>query len=183
MGSLDIVSLEEARDRAREGRKLVKAGLDPSLERKKAMRLIPTFKETAERYHAAVKGSWRNGKHADQWLSTLETHAFPVIGATRVDHIDAPTIQSVLLPIWLTLPETARRIRQRVGSVLDYAHGQGWRATETPRNAVNSLMKGIKQPRRGTGFAAMPYADLPEFMCGLRAGQPSMAEWRCNSSS
>jgi integrase len=174
LGSLDIVSLEEARDKAREGRKLAKAGLDPSLERKKSMRLIPTFKEAAERYHAAVKGSWRNGKHADQWLSTLETHAFPLIGTTRVDHNDAPTIQSVLLPIWLTLPETARRVRQRVGSVLDYAHGQGWRATETPRNAVNSLMKRIKQPRRGAGFAAMPYADLPDFMRGLRDGQPSV---------
>lgn len=174
LGSLDIVSLEEARDKAREGRKVAKAGLDPSLERKKAMRLIPTFKEAAERYHGAVKGSWRNGKHADQWLSTLETHAFPLIGATRVDHIDAPTIQSVLLPIWLTLPETARRVRQRVGSVLDYSHGQGWRETETPRNAVNSLMKRIKQPRRGAGFAAIPYADLPDFMRGLRDGAPTV---------
>lgn len=174
LGSHDIVSLEEARDKAREGRKIAKAGLDPSLERKKAQRTIPTFKEAAERYHAAVKGSWRNGKHAGQWLATLETHAFPQIGATRVDHIDAPTIQSVLLPIWLTLPETARRVRQRVGSVLDYAHGQGWRATETPRNSVNSLMKRIKQPRRGAGFAAMPYADLPAFLKELRDGQQSV---------
>jgi len=174
LGSLDIVSLEEARDKAREGRKVAKAGLDPSLERKKAMRLIPTFKEAAERYHRAVKGSWRNGKHADQWLSTLETHAFPLIGSTRVDHIDAPTVQSVLLPIWLTLPETARRVRQRVGSVLDYAHGQSWREAETPRNAVNSLMKRIKQPRRGAGFAAMPYADLPAFMAELRDGPLSV---------
>lgn len=174
LGSLDIVSLEEARDRAREGRKIAKSGLDPSLERKKALQLIPTFKAAAHLYHAAVKASWRNGKHAGQWLATLEAHAFPLIGAMRVDHIDAPTIQSVLLPIWLTLPETARRVRQRIGSVLDYAHGQGWRATETPRNAVNSLMKRIKQPRRGAGFAAMPYADLPALMTHLLNGEPSV---------
>jgi hypothetical protein len=124
LGSLDVVSLEEARDSARESRKLAKGGLDPTIERKKALRLIPTFKEAAGRYHAAVKGSWRNGKHADQWLATLDNYAFPTIGGMRVDHIDAPTIQSVLLPIWLTLPETARRVRQRIGSVLDYAHGQ-----------------------------------------------------------
>ena len=170
LGSLDLVSLEEARDKAREGRKIAKSGLDPSLERKKAMRLIPTFKEAAERYHGTVKASWRNAKHADQWLATLKVYAFPTIGQLRVDHIEAPTIQSVLLPIWLTKPETARRVRQRVGSVLDYAHGQGWRATETPRNAVNSLMKRIKQPRRSEGFAAMPYADLPAFMVDLRDG-------------
>lgn len=174
LGSVDLVSLEEARDKAREARKLAKAGLDPVLERKKAMRSIPTFKEAAGQYHEAVKGSWRNGKHADQWLATLEAHAFPLIGATRVDHIDAATIQSVLLPIWLSLPETARRVRQRVGSVLDFAHGQGWREAETPRNAVNSLMKRIKQPRRGAGFAAIPYADLPAFLKGLRDGQTSI---------
>lgn len=171
LGSTDIVSLQEAREKAQASRKMAKEGLDPALERKRANRLIPTFREAAERYHAVVKGGWRNGKHTDQWLATLEAHAFPTIGAMRVDHIDAPMIQSVLLPIWLTLPETARRVRQRIGSVLDYAHGQGWRATETPRNAVNSLMKRIKQPRRGAGFAAMPYADLPTLMTALRAEQ------------
>ena len=168
------MSLEEARDKARESRKVAKAGLDPSLERKRALRLIPTFKEAAKRYHDAVKRSWRNGKHADQWLTTLESYAFPTIGTTRVDHIDAPAIQSVLLPIWLTKPETARRVRQRIGSVLDYAHGQGWRDTETPRNAVNSLMKRIKQPRRGAGFAAIPYADLPALMADLRGGEATI---------
>lgn len=174
LGSLDLVSLEEARDRARESRKLAKAGLDPALERKRASRQIPTFREAAECYHAAVKASWRNGKHVDQWLSTLEAYAFPVIGNTRVDHVDAPAIQSVLMPIWLIKAETARRVRQRVGSVLDYSHGQGWRETETPRNAVNSLMKRIKQPRRSGGFAAMPYSDLPVFMRALRASDPSV---------
>lgn len=174
LGSLDIVSLTEARDKAQACRKMAKEGLDPALERKKANRLVPTFREAAESYHAAVKGSWRNGKHADQWLATLEAHAFPTIGSTRVDHVDAPMVQSVLLPIWLTLPETARRVRQRVGSVLDYAHGQGWRSTETPRNAVNTLMNRIKQPRRGPGFAAIPYAELPVFMSLLRDDQPSV---------
>jgi integrase len=174
LGSLDLVSLTEARDRALEYRKAAKSGLDPSLERKKAQRAIPTFEEAARRYHETVKASWRNGKHADQWLSTLKAHAFPTIGSLRVDHIEAPTIQSVLLPIWLTLPETARRVRQRITSVLDFAHGQGWRATETPRNAVNTLMKRIKQPRRRGGFAAIPYAELPDFMGELKAGPPTV---------
>ncbi|HEX8525786.1 tyrosine-type recombinase/integrase [Allosphingosinicella sp.] len=174
LGSLDLVTLQEARDRALEYRKAAKSGLDPSLERKKAQRTIPTFEEAARRYHAAVRASWRNGKHADQWLSTLQAHVFPTLGSTHVHQIDAPMVQSVLLPIWLTLPETARRVRQRVGSVLDYAHGQGWRATETPRNAINSLMKRIKQPRRGGGFAAMPYAELPAFMGRLEKGSPTV---------
>lgn len=174
LGSLDLVSLAEARDRALEYRKAAKSGLDPSLERKRAQRVIPTFEEAARQYHQTVKASWRNGKHADQWLSTLKAHAFPTIGSLRVDHIDAPTIQSVLLPIWLTLPETARRVRQRITSVLDFAHGQGWRATETPRNAINTLMKRIKQPRRSGGFAAMPYVELPALMGKLKAETPTV---------
>lgn len=173
LGSLDLVSLAEARDRALEYRKAAKSGLDPSLERKKAQRAIPTFEEAARRYHETVKVSWRNGKHTDQWLSTLKAHAFPTIGSLRVDHIDAPTIQSVLLPIWLILPETARRVRQRITSVLDFAHGQGWRATETPRNAINTLMKRIKQPRRSGGFAAMPYVELPALMGKLKSETPT----------
>lgn len=173
LGGADLITLAEAREKARESRKAAKAGLDPSFERKRALRLIPTFREAAEQYHQTVRASWRNGKHTDQWIVTLETYAFPVIGNARVDHIDAPRIQSVLLPIWLSKPETARRVRQRVTAVLDFAHGQGWRPTEAPRNAVNSLLKRIKQPKRGSGFAAMPYADVPALMAELGKGEPT----------
>ncbi|WP_395612132.1 tyrosine-type recombinase/integrase [Allosphingosinicella sp.] len=174
LGAVDLVSLQEAREKARESRKAAKAGLDPSLERKRALRQIPTFKEAAEEYHRTVRASWRNGKHSDQWVTTLTTYAFPLIGGRRVDHIDASAIQSVLLPIWLDKPETARRVRQRIGSVLDFAHGKGWRETETPRNAVDSLLKRLKQPKRSQGFAAIPYADLPELMADLRDGEPTI---------
>lgn len=74
LGSTDIVTLQEAREKAQACRKMAKEGLDPVLERKKANRLIPTFREAAERYHAAVKGGWRNGKHTDQWpLNGVQT--------------------------------------------------------------------------------------------------------------
>lgn len=173
LGPAHLVSLQEAREKARETQKAVKAGLDPAFERKKALRMIPTFREAVEQYHQTVKASWKNGKHADQWLTTLEKYAFPMIGKARVDHIDAPKIQSVLVPIWLTTPETARRVRQRITSVLDFAHGQGWRETEAPRHAVDSLLKRFKQPKRGPGFAAIPYADVPALMDNLRNGEPT----------
>lgn len=171
LGSVHLVSLQEAREKARETQKAVKAGLDPAFERKRAQRMIPTFREAAEQYHQAVKPGWKNGKHADQWLTTLEKYAFPMIGKARVDHIDAPRIQSVLMPIWLNTPETGRRVRQRLNAVLDFAHGQGWRETEAPRHAVNSLMKRLRQPKRGPGFAAIPYVDVPALMADLRDGE------------
>ena len=151
---------------------MVRGGFDPALEWKRATTTVPTFEAAARRYHDNVKAGWKNGKHGAQWLTTLEAHAFPEIGKLPVSEIDAAAIQRVLLPIWLKVPETARRVRQRVGAVLDYAHGQGWRPTEAPMRAVG---KGLpKQTAKRGHFAAMPYADLPSFMSRLRESEASV---------
>lgn len=172
LGPADLVSLEEARDKAREGRKMSKAGFDPSKEWKRTRTVVPTFEAAARQYHENVKRGWKKGKHGDQWLSTLKAYAFPLIGQSTVDEIDAVAIQKALLPIWLVVPETARRVRQRIGSVLDFGHSQGWRPTEAPMRAV---AKGLpKQPKKGAHFAAMPYADLPDFMTLLRSEEATL---------
>jgi len=166
------LTLVEARDKSAAGRSMAKASLDPSVEWKRVPETIPTFEAAARKYHENIKSGWKNGKHGAQWLSTLETHAFPIIGAKRVDMIDTPAIQSVLLPIWLVVPETARRVRQRIGAVLDFGHGQGWRGGEAPMRAV---AKGLpKQPKHGGHFAAMPYSELPNFMAKLRGLEASV---------
>ena len=167
------LTLSEAREKARIGRELAKAGLSPSVVWKKVEEEVPSFKKAAEQYHAQVSKGWRNGKHGDQWLTTLKTYAFPTIGSLSVDEIDAPAIQRVLLPIWLTKGETARRVRQRIGVVLDYAHGKGWRKSEAPMRALKQLMGGIKQPK-GRNFAAMPYKDVPAFIAKLQDGDFSV---------
>jgi integrase len=163
------LTLAQAREKARIWRELAKAGFNPAAVWRAKNESTPTFQQVAEEYHAQVSKGWRNGKHGDQWLSTLKSYAFPLIGDFPVDEIDARMIQRVLGPIWLSKGETARRVRQRIGSVLDYAHGKGWRDTEAPMRAVNQLLGGIKQPRAGN-FAAMPYRDLPAFMATLREG-------------
>lgn len=167
------LTLVEAREKARIGRELAKAGINPSAEWKQEEEKVPTFKNAAEQYHAQVSKAWRNGKHGDQWLNTLKAYAFPMIGSLTVDRIDAADVQRVLVPIWLTKGETARRVRQRIGVVLDYAHGKGWRSSEAPMRALSQLMGGIKQAK-GTNFAAMPYKDVPAFMSKLAAGEFSV---------
>lgn len=170
LGSFDTLSLAEAREKAREGRKLAKAGLDPSFEWRRAKRPLPTFKALAEEYHASASRSWKNGKHKDQWLSTLKTYVFPKLGNTRIDQIGVSEIQAVLDPIWIEKAETARRVKQRIGTILNYAHGKGLRETEAPLKALQTLMKGVKQ-RRPKNFPAMPYAELPAFMDKLQRGE------------
>ncbi|MCC6926633.1 integrase arm-type DNA-binding domain-containing protein [Novosphingobium sp.] len=166
LGSLSIVTLTEAREKAREYRRLIAQGIDPVAEKKKEKIVIPTFRVAAEQVHAEHKASWKNGKHQVQWITTLETYAYPFIGDRLVNDIEGPQIRKALLPIWLSKPETARRVRQRIGAVLDWAYVNGMRDSEAP---MRSLSKGLpRQPKEDGHFAAMPYTDIPAFIAKLR---------------
>lgn len=163
LGSLDLVSLAEAREKASEWRKLAKAGYDPSQEAKRQRGQLTVFEKAARQFHEERKGSWKNAKHGDQWINTLEAYAFPSLSNVSVDRIDADDIAAVLLPIWQSKAETARRVRQRIGQVLDYSKAKGWRTTEAPMRAVNTLLRGIKQPE-AQHFPALPYKEVPKFV-------------------
>jgi integrase len=165
LGSFKDVSLNEARDKAREFRKQLRAGADP-LEAKRKARAIPTFKAAAKDYHTEWKKLRRNAKHEAQWLATLETYAFPRFGELRIDLIENGHVRDALAEIWLTKPETARRVRQRIGTVLDYAHGKGWRSHAFGMAAVNKSLP--EQPPKIGRFEAMPYADVPAFLASIR---------------
>ncbi|PCI46352.1 MAG: integrase, partial [Alphaproteobacteria bacterium] len=112
--------------------------------------------------HAEHKGSWRNAKHTAQWLSSLKAYAFPAIGSVCVDQINGPEIRDLLLPIWLEKPETARRVRQRIGVVLDWAYAKGFRSNEAP---MRSISMGLpRQPKSDNHFAALAYDETPALM-------------------
>jgi integrase len=162
LGPLADYPLSEARSRASEMRKQILAGIDPVAERKRARQKPLTFEEAARRVHEEHSPSWKNKKHAAQWITTLEAYVFPKFGKTPVGKVDAPMILEALSEIWLKLPETARRVRQRIGTVLDWAHAAGLRETDAPIRAVN---KGLpRQPKRDNHFAAMPWQQVPAFL-------------------
>jgi integrase len=115
--------------------------------------------------HEESLPSWRNPKHGKQWLSTMEQYAFPKLGDIRVDRVSGPEVRETLLDIWQVIPETARRVRQRIGTVLDYAHGRGWREQEAP---MRSVSKGLpKQPGKKKHYPAMPWQDVPNFVASM----------------
>jgi integrase len=165
VGSASKVPLSKARERARQIREWVEDGLDPVFEKRKAAG-IPTFKEASKKVVDLHRKTWRNEKHEAQWLRTLEMFAWPTLGDIRVSEITGPMVRNVLAEIWLTKPETARRVRQRIGAVLDWAYASGYRETEAP---MRSISKGLpRQPKKGgSHFAAMPYAEVPAFMIRL----------------
>jgi integrase len=167
LGGVSLVSLADARERAAQYRRTARLGGDPLAEKRAASIRIPTFAQAAESVHVEHKPAWRNPKHAAQWITTLRTYAVPVLGARPINQIDTPDILKVLAPIWLTKPETARRVRQRMRTVLDWAKAAGYRNGENP---VDGVTKGLpKQPDGNGHHAALAYADVPGFITDLRA--------------
>ena len=166
LGSLTLVTLAEARAKSLEYRRQIAQGIDPLAERKKVEDPVPTFREAAIRVHEEHKAGWKNGKHQDQWINTLTTYAYPKLGSRLVNDIEGPIIRDVLAPIWLAKPETARRVRQRIGAVLDWSYAKGYRPTEAP---MRSLSRGLpRQPRKDGHFAAMPFNEVPDLIARLR---------------
>jgi integrase len=162
LGPLDLVTLAEVRELAIDMRRDIQRGIDPIEERKRQKIEILTFKAAAEKVHSEQKAAWKNGKHQDQWINTLETYAFPKLGDRLVNDIEGPLIREVLLDIWLEKPETARRVKQRIGVVLDWAYANGMRATEAPMRSLSRALP--RQPKQDGHFAAMPYEDVPTFL-------------------
>lgn len=166
LGGLSLTSLAEARDKAATLRKVARAGNDPILERRRAV-AAPTFEEAARKVHAEHAATWKNEKHADQWINTLEEYAFPILGSRPVNLIDTPDVLKVLAAIWLTKPETARRVRQRINVVLDWAKAAGHRTGDNP---VAGVAKALPKQANGvTHHAATLYAEVPAFITKLRA--------------
>ncbi|MEV5020734.1 tyrosine-type recombinase/integrase [Sphingobium sp. LMA1-1-1.1] len=169
LGPFADLTLAEAREKARALRKTGRDGL-PILtraERRRAIRKIPTFKEAAGIVHDERKGIWSNGKHVDQWKTTMETYAYPKLGHLTVDKIGAAQVIDALGEVWQKRPETARRVRQRIMAVLNWAHAREFRDTQVSNEAVG-LGLGPQRESKGN-FAALPYVDVAGLLLTLRA--------------
>jgi integrase len=179
IGSLDLYGLKEASALALDARRLRHQGIDP-IEHRRAARAQAkldevkslTFDAAAEQYAAAHRAGWRSSKHATQWLTSLATHASPIIGAMPVAAIDTPMVLKVLEPIWATKPETASRVRGRIEAVLDWAKVRGFRTGENGarwRGHLDHLLPPRAKVRRIRHHPALPYDQMPAFMAKLRS--------------
>jgi integrase len=178
LGSLSAISLADARSKAAECRRLCQDGIDPIEERKAQRQRAAldaaktlTFKEACASYIASHKGGWRNEKHASQWENTLATYAEPVLGRLSIQAIDTGLVLKVLQRIWKAKPETASRVRGRIEAILDWAKVQELRQGENParwRGHLDHLLPPKAKVRRVKHHAALPYAELPDFVANLR---------------
>lgn len=173
LGPVTLVALAEARAEAVRLKTLVWRGEDPRIERRRSRKAVPTFRETATDVHAAHSANFRNARHKAQWLASLESDVFPVFGNRPVDTIESSDILKALTPIWNTKPETARRVKQRIRVVLDWARASGHRVGENPVNGLTQVLP--KHKTQQSHHAALPYADVPAFVQALRSGDANQS--------
>ena len=101
LGSAELVTLAEAREITLDNRRIAHSGLDP-LEEKKKRQSVPTFAEAARAVHELHLPTWRNPKHAAQFISTLETYAFLRISASGRSRAPKPQFCRKRVPIGFT---------------------------------------------------------------------------------
>ena len=175
LGRFPDVGLARAREAAAYNRTLIAAGTDPLVEKRKAA--IPTFRQAAERTFEANKPRWRNSKHTATWWQSLERHAFPILGDMPVDQIGREDVLRVLTPIWGVRMETARRVRQRIRSILKWAMAHGY----IERNVAGETIDGAlpAMPKVKNHLRALPYPEVGELIKAVQRSQASLAAKWC----
>ena len=175
LGPADTLSLADARAKAAAFRATVRQGGDPDAPRRAARearkaareaeaRGALTFLAAAERLHAHLLPSWKNAKHASQWLATVKLYAAP-FGGKALDAVTREDVKAALEPIWTAKPPTAVRVRQRLRAVFEWARGEGH---FTKANPVDGLATALPKIRAERGhLAAMGWRDLPAFWTQL----------------
>lgn len=167
LGPASKVSLAQARTKAADFKDKISRGENPRPVEAPSKMKVPTFAEAARECHEALQSGWSNQRHRDSWLASLEGHIFPALGDVALDKVTSVMVRDALAPIWLTIPETARRIFQRIRTVLDYAHIEGWCAHEA---SLRSVSRGLpRQPAIESHFVSLHYADVPALMKELAA--------------
>jgi integrase len=199
-------SLEDARAKAAEARKLLLDHIDP-IEHWRGSRGAAvavaakgtlTFDQCVDRYVDAHAAEW-GPVHRHQWPQTLRMHVCPTLGKLPVHLIDTTLVVRSLEKVWSESPVTAARIRGRIEKVLDWAKTAGLRSGENParwKGHLDHLLSNPRKTRVVERHKAMAHTDVAAFMvklrerkdlpskalelaivCGLRSSEVLKAEW------
>ena len=170
LGPVRLVTLSQAREAALANRRLARAGGDPMTSRRQS---VPTFEQAAAKVIAMHRPNWKSAKHAAQWTGTLRDYVYPKIGQKRLDWISSADVMAVLLPIWNEKHQTARRVRQRIGTVMKWAIAQGYRLDNPAGEAIGAALPkpgGIQRHHR-----ALPYGEVADAIRTVRQSEAAVA--------
>ena len=175
LGGFPLVSLAEARDKAFENRKLARAGGNPLAAKRRVK--LPTFQEAAKRTFEANRPRWRSERVARKWWQTLERHAFPILGDTRLDRIGREDVLRVLTPLWTSRPEQARKLRQSIRTILAWAQAHGHIEHNIAGEAIDGALPA--QPAVREHFRSLPYREIADALTTVDASRASLAAKLC----
>jgi integrase len=180
LGGFPTVSLKEARARALAARQLAERGEDPIAERGRLAReaearraaeaeaTARTFKAVAEACIKAEAPGWKNKRTALLWASSLERHAYPVLGDLPIAEIDRAKVRKAIDGVWISAPSIGRKVLRRIATVLRYAAAHGWRANDNPADAKMLRHAGLPPLPGGKKQPSLPWARMPGFYATLR---------------
>ena len=165
LGSVALVPLADAREMARANRRLTREGGDPLAEKRRAEGM-PTFAEAASRVLEQKRAGWRNSRHPQSWWTSLERYAFPRIGGRPVSEVTSAEVLDVLTPIWHVKVQTARRVRERIRAVLEWAVAMELRS-DNPCDRIVPVLG----PQQATveHMRALAHQDVPAAVAMVRA--------------
>ena len=173
LGAATLVPLAKARELALANRMLARSGGDPLSEKHRAEG-VPSFAEAAERVLEQKRGGWRGRWHAQNWWNSMERYAFPRIGRRPVSEVNTADVLEILTPIWHVKAETARAVRQRIRSVLEWAIAMDLR-NDNPCDRVLPVLG--PQNDIVTHRLALPHKDVAaaiETVRTSKSGQPAV---------
>lgn len=171
LGSARLVTLAEAREEALNNRKVARAGGDPLAEKRKTKGIM-TFEEAARKVHEIYLPTWSNEKQGQQWINTLSTYAFPYFGNKRMDIIDNADIHNALLAIWTVKHETAKRVKQRISTVIEWGIAQGWRND----NPTQSIARGLpKVQKTKQHHRSLPFQEVSAAISKIQDSNASIS--------
>lgn len=158
LGGWPVVSLADARAKAFEPLAAAACGRDPLIEKRRGD--IPTFREAAKKVHDANRARWRSDRTAVLWWASLENHAFAIIGDMAVDRISQSDVLRCVEPMWATRTETARKVRQRIRTVLRWCQAHGYVQFNMAGEVIDGALP--PKPRVKSHFSSLPYTEVAE---------------------
>ena len=156
LGGFPLVPLKDARAQALANRRLARAGGDPLAEKRRA-KGVPTFADAAERVWTQMQPGWSSPRHAHDWMASLTKYVFPHIGRMPVCDITSADMLDTLRRIWHAQPETARRVRQRIGAVTEWAIAMQYRSDNPCERLGQALGRQQKLVRH---MRALPHGRV-----------------------
>ena len=165
LGGFPLVSLKEAREKAFANRKLARDGGDPRAEKRRA-ESMPSFADAAGKVWKQLRPGWRSPRHARLWLGSLERHVLPHIGRIPIAEVTSADVIGILAPIWHEKAATARKLRQRIRAVLEWAVAMDLRP-DNPCDRIGPVLGS--QGKAVRHMRALPHGEVASALRTVRA--------------